>query len=108
LSKVWFSGDGLVLQEMWLILLESARDRFLGVDTPEQQVPPRVRFGTTWLLIRNTIDSVSCSDGWGMAQCFAWDPHGARGACGGNLRTTSGAYGGKPSESMTYSCSKHW
>ena len=66
---------------MWL--LESAKDRILGVDTPEQHVPPRVRNGTTCLLIRDAIGSVSCSVAWGRALCLAWDPHGARGACVG-------------------------
>jgi hypothetical protein len=33
-------------QEMWLVMLESAKDRVLGVDTPGQHVPPRVRYGT--------------------------------------------------------------
>jgi hypothetical protein len=52
---------------MWIVLLESAKDRFLGVDTLEQPVPPRVQYGTTCLLIRDTICSVSCSVAWGMA-----------------------------------------
>jgi hypothetical protein len=63
---------------MWL--LEYARDRFLGVDTPEQQVAPHVQYGMTSLLIRNIMGSVSCVVEWGMARYFAWDPHGARGA----------------------------
>jgi hypothetical protein len=33
-------------QEMWLVMLESAKDRILVVDTPGQHVPPRVRYGT--------------------------------------------------------------
>jgi hypothetical protein len=33
-------------------------------------VPPRVQYGTTCLLIGNTIGSVSCSDGWGIASYF--------------------------------------
>jgi hypothetical protein len=34
-------------------LLESAKDQFLGVDPPPgQHVPPRVRYGTACLLIR--------------------------------------------------------
>jgi hypothetical protein len=28
-------------QVMWLVILESAKDRVLGVDTPGQYVPPR-------------------------------------------------------------------
>jgi hypothetical protein len=31
-----------IRQEMWIVMLESAKDRVLGVDTPGQQVPPRV------------------------------------------------------------------
>jgi hypothetical protein len=34
------------LQEMWLVMLEAAKDRVLGVDTPGKHVPPRVRYGT--------------------------------------------------------------
>jgi hypothetical protein len=49
-----------VFQVMWLVLLESAKDRLFGIDPPEQQVSSRVQYGTTWLLIRNTIGSVSC------------------------------------------------
>jgi hypothetical protein len=33
-------------------------------------VSPRVRYGTTCLLIRNTIGSVSCSVEWGLASYF--------------------------------------
>jgi hypothetical protein len=29
-------------QVMWLVMLESAKDRILGVDTPGQHVPPCV------------------------------------------------------------------
>jgi hypothetical protein len=43
-------------------LLEYAKDQILGVDTPRQEVPPRVRYGTTCILMRNTICSVSCTD----------------------------------------------
>jgi hypothetical protein len=32
-------------QVMWLVMLESAKDRVLEVDTPGQHVPPRVRYG---------------------------------------------------------------
>jgi hypothetical protein len=35
-----------ICQVMWLVMLESAKDRVIGVDTPGQQVPPRVRYGT--------------------------------------------------------------
>jgi hypothetical protein len=49
------------------MVLESTKDRILGVDTPGQHVPPRVRYGMTYLLIKNTIGSVSCSVEWEMA-----------------------------------------
>jgi hypothetical protein len=32
ISKVWNGGDGYVLQGLWLVYLESAKDRFFGVD----------------------------------------------------------------------------
>jgi hypothetical protein len=52
-------------QVMLLVMLESAKDRILGVDTPGQHVPPRVRYGTACLLISYAIGSVSCSVEWG-------------------------------------------
>jgi hypothetical protein len=33
-------------QVMWIVMLESAKERILGVDTPGQHVPPRVLYGT--------------------------------------------------------------
>jgi hypothetical protein len=54
----------------WQVVLESAKDWILGVDTPGQHVPPRVWYGTTCLLIRNTIGSVSCLVGCWMASYF--------------------------------------
>jgi hypothetical protein len=51
-----------IRQEMWFVMLESAKDQVIGVDTPGQQVPPCVRYGTTCLLIRNAVGSVPCSD----------------------------------------------
>jgi hypothetical protein len=32
-------------------MVESTKDRLIGVDTPEQQVPPRVQYGMTCLLM---------------------------------------------------------
>jgi hypothetical protein len=52
-------------QVMWLVMLESAKDQILGVVTPEQLVLPRVRYGTTCLLISYAIGCVSCSIEWG-------------------------------------------
>ncbi len=54
-------------QVMWFVMLESAKDRILGVDTLGQHVPPCVRYGTACLLIMNAIDCMSCSDEWGWA-----------------------------------------
>jgi hypothetical protein len=51
-------------QVMWLVMLESAKDRILGVDPPGQHVPPRVRYGMSCLLIRYAIGCVSCSVEW--------------------------------------------
>jgi hypothetical protein len=52
-------------QVMWLDVLESAKDQIVGVDTPGQHVPPRVRYGTACLLIRYAIGCVSRSVEWG-------------------------------------------
>jgi hypothetical protein len=46
---------------MWLVMLESAKDRILGVDTTEQPVQPHARYGMTCLQIRGAVRSVSCS-----------------------------------------------
>jgi hypothetical protein len=69
-------------------VLEYAKDRFSVVDPLEQPMPLRVHYGMTCLLIRDDIDSMSCSVAWGTTQCFALDGHGARGArVKGNLST---------------------
>jgi hypothetical protein len=47
------------------VMLEYAKDRVLGVDTPGQQVPPHVRYGMTCLLISDDICYESCSAVWG-------------------------------------------
>jgi hypothetical protein len=52
-------------QVMWLVWLESGKDRILGVDTPGQHVLPHVRCGLASLLIRYAIGCVSCSIEWG-------------------------------------------
>jgi hypothetical protein len=49
-------------QVMWFVMLESAKDRVIGVDTPGQQVPPRIWYEMTCLLIRDVVRSVPCSD----------------------------------------------
>jgi hypothetical protein len=67
-------------QVMWLVMLKSAKDRVIGVDTPGQQVSPRVWYGTTCLLIRDAVRSVSCSDEWEFGVVTHPGSHGARGA----------------------------
>jgi hypothetical protein len=52
-------------QVMWFAMLESAKDRIIGVDTTRQQVLPRVWYGTTCLLIRDVVCCESCSAVWG-------------------------------------------
>jgi hypothetical protein len=51
-----------IYQVMWFVMLESAKDRVIGVDTTGQQVPPHVRYGTTCLLIRDAVGGVPYSD----------------------------------------------
>jgi hypothetical protein len=69
-----------IRQVMWFVMLESAKDRVIGVDTPGQQVPPRVRYGTTCLLIRDVVRSVPCSDECEISVVTCLGSHGARGA----------------------------
>jgi hypothetical protein len=59
---VWNGGESCDLHGLWLVMLESAKDRVIGVDTPGQQVPPRVRYGMACLIIRDTVGSVPYSD----------------------------------------------
>jgi hypothetical protein len=61
-------------------MLESTKDRVLGVDILGQQVPPRVRYGMTYLLIRDAMGSVPCSDEWEIGVVTRLGSHGARGA----------------------------
>jgi hypothetical protein len=49
---------------MWFVMLESAKDQILGVDTPGQHVPPHVRYGMGCLLNRDAVGSVPCSAEW--------------------------------------------
>jgi hypothetical protein len=51
-----------IRQVMWFVILKSAKDQVIGVDTTGQQVPPRVRYGTTCLLIRDAVGSVPYLD----------------------------------------------
>jgi hypothetical protein len=68
-----------IRQVMWFIMLESAKDRVIGVDTPGQQVPPHVRYGTTCLLIRDAVGSVPCSDEWEIVLVSRLGSHGVGG-----------------------------
>jgi hypothetical protein len=68
-----------IRQVMWFIMLESAKDRVIGVDTPGHQVPPRVQYGTTCLLIRDAVGSVPCSDEWEIGVVTRLRSHCARG-----------------------------
>jgi hypothetical protein len=61
-------------------MLESGKDRVIGVDTPGQQVSPRVRYETACLLIRDVVGSVPCSDEWEIGVVTHLGSHGARGA----------------------------
>jgi hypothetical protein len=68
-----------IRQVMWFVMLESAKDRVIEVDTPGQQVPPRVRYGTTCLLIWDAVGSVHYSDEWEIGVVTRLGSHGARG-----------------------------
>jgi hypothetical protein len=61
-------------------MLESAKDRVLGVDTLRQQVPPRVRYEMTCLLIRDAVGSMSCSNEWEIGVLTHLVSSGARGS----------------------------
>jgi hypothetical protein len=64
---------------MWFVMLEFAKNRVIGVDTPGQQVPPCVRYGMACLLIRDVVGSVPCLDEWEFGIVTRLGSHGARG-----------------------------
>jgi hypothetical protein len=68
-----------ICQVMWFVMLKSTKDRVIGVNTAGQHVPPCVRYGTTCLLIRDAMRSVSCSDEWEFGIVTHPDSHGVRG-----------------------------
>jgi hypothetical protein len=81
LSNVGMVETVGIRQVMWIVVLESAKDRILGVDILGQHVPPRVWYGTTCWLIRKALVILSCwKSGTGMA--IPMRPQGARGAWG--------------------------
>jgi hypothetical protein len=45
-------------------MLESAKERFIGVYPLGKHVLPRVRYKTACLLVRDAVGSVPCSDEW--------------------------------------------
>jgi hypothetical protein len=61
-------GTDGIRQVMWFVMLESAKDRVLGVDTLGQQLSPCVRYGMACLLIRDAVGCESCSVVWGKTQ----------------------------------------
>jgi hypothetical protein len=61
-------GTVVFRQVMWFVMLKSAKDRVLGVDSLEQHVSSHVRYGTTCLLIRDVVGRESCSALWGKRQ----------------------------------------
>jgi hypothetical protein len=77
---VWNGGEGCALHGLWLVMIKSAKDRVLGVDTPGQQVPSRIRYGTTCLIIRDAVESVAYSNEWKIDVVTHLGLHGARGA----------------------------
>jgi hypothetical protein len=65
-------------QVMWMVMLESTKDRVLGVDTPGQQVLPRALYGTACFLIRDAVGSMPCSVEWEIGVVTRLGSHGAR------------------------------
>jgi hypothetical protein len=79
LSKIWNGGEGYDLHNLWLVILESAKDRVLGVDTTGQYVLPRVQYGAACLLIWDVVKSVPYSNGWEIGVVTRLGSHGAKG-----------------------------
>jgi hypothetical protein len=63
---------------MWFVMLKSAKNQVIEVDTLGQ-VLPRVRYGMACLLIRNAVKSVPYSDEWEIGVVTRLVSHGARG-----------------------------
>jgi hypothetical protein len=68
-----------ICQVMSFVILESAKDRVIEVDTLGQQVPPCVQYGMACLLIRDAMGSVPCLDEWEISVVTRPSSHGARG-----------------------------
>jgi hypothetical protein len=56
---LWF--EHMLEWQKRFVMLESAKDRVLGVETLGQQVPPRIWYGIACLLSRDVVESVSYS-----------------------------------------------
>jgi hypothetical protein len=69
-----------IRQVRWYVMLQSAKDRVTGVDTPGQQVLPHVWYVTVCLLIRDAVGSVPCLDEWEFGIVTLPGSHGTRGA----------------------------
>jgi hypothetical protein len=67
LSKVGMVETFGFCQVMWIVMLESAKDRVLEVDILGLQVLPYVWYRTAYLLIRDAVENMSCSDEWELA-----------------------------------------
>jgi hypothetical protein len=76
---VWNGWEGCDLHYLWLVMPESAKNQVLRVDTPGQPVPPRVRYGTTCLIIRDAVGTVPCSNEWEIGIVTHPGSHCARG-----------------------------
>jgi hypothetical protein len=79
LSKVGMVEMVGFRQVMWFVMLESAKDRILGVDTPGQHVPPCVQCGMSCLLVRDAVGSVPYPDEWEIGVITRPGSHSARG-----------------------------
>jgi hypothetical protein len=79
LSKVGMVETVGFHQKMWLVMLESAKDQILGVDTAGQHMPSRVRYGMACWVIRKALVSMSCRKR-GTAMAIPTRPQGVSGA----------------------------
>jgi hypothetical protein len=59
LSKIGMVETVGIRQVIWIVMLKSAKDWILGVDTPGQHVSPRVRYVTACWLTRKALVSLS-------------------------------------------------
>jgi hypothetical protein len=68
-----------IRQVIWFVMLESTKERVIGVDTSGQHVSPRVRYGMACSLIRDAVGSVPCSDESEIGVVTRLGSHSARG-----------------------------